>query len=201
MRWRWAIFLAFILSWLVDPAAVSAQTPIPHDHCTCQTNNTPAFYYNQAEAVFTGKVLTLSRPNDAPPLVDWANQLPGIYIPGYSYWRADMSVSDSWKGMTESGLTVLSSFGLNCGVSFTVGVDYLIYATESPVGWRTSTCAGTVQLADAAPDLQFLSTHPKLKLSWPLQWQVLVGSVAIAIGLSLWVGWPLLKRHLVSFEH
>jgi hypothetical protein len=201
MRWCWVLFCAFILGWLLDPAAVYAQTPIPHDHCTCQTNGAVSGYFNQAEAVFAGKVLALSRPNDAPSLVEWANRLPGIYIPGYSYWRADVAVSDSWKGMNETGLTVLSSFGLNCGVRFTVGVDYLIYATDSPVGWRTSTCAGTVELADAAPDLQFLSAYPKLQLSWPLQWQLLLGSVALALGITVWAGWRLVKRQMVSFEH
>lgn len=201
MRWRWAFFCAFILGWLLDPAAVYAQTPIPHDHCTCQTNGAVPGYFNQAEAVFVGKVLSLSRPNQPPPLIDWANRLPGVYIPGYSYWRADVAISDSWKGLSDTSVTVLSSFGLNCGVNFTVGVDYLIYAVDSPVGWRTSTCAGTVTLADAAPDLQFLRSFPKLSLTWPLPWRMFLGGLTVFVFGVIVVGWRVLRRQIVSFEH
>jgi hypothetical protein len=200
MRWRWAIYLAFILSWLLEPAAVYAQTPIPHDHCTCQTNMEVSAVYERAEAVFVGQVIELSRPNDAPLVVEWLNKVPGVYVPGYAYWRAYMAVSDSWKGMNTKAVTVLSSFGLNCGVSFTVGMDYMIYAIDSPVGWRTSTCAGTVELASAGPDLQYLAARPKLRLNWPLEWQAALGSALLVVVGLAWVGWRWLRRSLVSFE-
>jgi hypothetical protein len=146
-------------------------------------------------------VVDLARPNDAPVVVDWLNRIPGVYVPGYAYWRADMLVSDSWKGLSTSAITVLSSFGLNCGVSFTTGVDYMVYATSSPVGWRTSTCAGTVELADAAPDLAFLAPRPKLNLYWPLQWQAALGGLLLFLAGLAFTGWRILRRHLVSFEH
>src|SRR5262249_19015918 len=144
MRWCWLALLVGAVIWLITPAIIYAAPP--PDHCSCQTNMLPAVAFENAEAVFIAHVSDVTRPNDKPVIVDWLERLPGVSMPGYSYWRATLTLTESWKGLTTTNVLMHTYYGSSCGVSFKVGGDYIVYAHDSSVGWRTSACDGTTEI-------------------------------------------------------
>ncbi len=201
--WRQLTLALAVLAWLITPAlAYAHEQP---DHCSCQNNMPPAVAFERAQAVFQAQVTSLARPNDKPAVVDWLEKVPGVSLPSYSYWRVGMRLTESWKGLAVTEATILTWYGASCGASFKVGGQYIVYANDSSVGWRTSACDGTTDLSNASYDLQFLKSQPLLTLSWPLAWQAAGWMGLLLIGLAVWSAWhwlrPWFRRNLVSFQH
>jgi hypothetical protein len=113
--------------------------------CSCVSGITPVESLQKSAAVFSGEVVDVDE-----------NFTPGSSGPHLGPVTFD--VKESWKGVSEDPLVVHGyGYGPDCGIGFTVGDRYLVYAYrggelgDGPL--ETSICGGTKPLTDAATDL------------------------------------------------
>jgi hypothetical protein len=118
---------------------------MPALSCECGSAKPPLRGMAQADAVFTGKVLSLKK----------------IFVPGsdaWTHWKtpmveAEIRVAKSIKGNLAKNVTILTGGGGgDCGYSFAKGKSYLVYAFKGFNGngkLETNICTRTQQLEPA----------------------------------------------------
>ena len=65
-------------------------------------------------------------------------------------------VSESFRGVNTQKVEVITSRMLNCGGSFAVGSEYLVYAHSSFGSLSVDICSGSKLLRDASADLRYI---------------------------------------------
>lgn len=157
--------------------------------CSCLVPPPPQEALERSEAVFTGKVMTVTKPE--APVGSSAAPV-----------RVLFEVTETWKGTDQSQAIVRTAMdSASCGFHFEEGKEYLVYAQKGPMGhWETNICTRTVELAHAQEDLAALGEgsapahvvdlEGELKgASWYL-W----GGIAILIGIALLFGWKRARK-------
>ena len=187
---RFFVFAVILFALFAHPKLASA--------CSCVMPDAPAEEFAQSDAVFTGKVIRMV-DNYFPVLATLDRILNGVGLQSYffnrngKYWGYSVyfAVRDSWKGITETIVEANTGYGGgDCGYSFVVGNDYLVYAHlgyGKPDGyWVTGNCSRNSELASATEDLTYLNTLPKLPLRPSLGLVgLLIGKFAPALTLTL----------------
>ena len=166
--------------------------PSPAWACSCVPPDPPPIAFANMEAVFVGNVTQISDPS-------W----PGGLVSSADPVRVVLQVNDSWKGVTTATVLVETAVsGASCGYTFDVGRQYVVYAYDHDNNgvWATNMCTRTNDVANAAADLTYLNTLPKLALiSTPPPVPVAVYVIGAAVGLvlaivSVWLIAQLTKR-------
>lgn len=157
--------------------------PSPAEACSCIVAGPPSSEFPQANVVFTGKVIRIT-DNYYPifSFLDWVMSKLGMrsyhFYQGKLYgYSVFFTVDKSWKGIKEKVVEVHTGYGGgDCGYSFTVGSDYLVYAYYAygvPGNyWITSICSRTAESSNAAEDFSYLNTLPTVPLQsgLPILW-------------------------------
>jgi hypothetical protein len=117
--------------------------------CSCAPPPPPKEALAASTAVFTGKVVAVEKAGDFQIAVT-------------------IEVSGAYKGVKEKKVTVYTANnGAACGIGFTKGTSYLVYAREQKRGEEkvlgASLCSRTTTLADAKADLAELGEAPAVK--------------------------------------
>lgn len=114
--------------------------------CTCITPGPPSDVFEQASAVFVGKVIEIE-------LMD-ANKIRGPFAGKL----VRFSVERAFKGVEEDQVQILTARSeASCGYPFEEGKIYLVYANKGEdERLRTSICSRTQPPSRAHEDLKFL---------------------------------------------
>ena len=114
--------------------------------CTCMAPATTADAFKKSSAVFTGRVVKLSRPF-----------LDTLGITRTAGSRVKFEITKRWKG-TPSKSTVVTTrlSGEACGFPFEEKKEYLVYVVNEPSDIQTGICTGTKHFADAALEMKQL---------------------------------------------
>ena len=158
--------------------------PSPAKACSCESGFTIPDYFAQYDAVFTGKIVRMV--DNYYPIFSTLDSImfrfdfpPYFVYEGGKYWGYSVffKVIDSWKGVRETIVEVDTGKGDgDCGYTFELDRDYLIYASHAyriPNNyWVTGTCGRTAELASATEDLIYLETFPtnSLEYAFPIMW-------------------------------
>ncbi|RBW68044.1 hypothetical protein [Bacillus taeanensis] len=130
--------LPWMISFLIIMSFILVFFPKSIYACSCIEPGTPSEELNNSKAVFTGKVLEITE--------DETNYEKEVVF----------EVLSTYKGVTEPQVTLYT--GMNsaaCGFNFTVGEEYLVYATGDG-RLQTTLCSRTAELAAANEDLKEL---------------------------------------------
>jgi hypothetical protein len=165
---RLTICVAVLLTLLAHPSPASA--------CSCEAGITLPQYFTQYDGVFTGKVTRIV--DNYFPIFSTLDTV--MYKFGFApyFFHEDekrlgysvfFKVIDAWKGLEKTFVEVNTGRGGgDCGYTFEIGKEYLIYASHAygiPDNyWVTGICGRTSELAFAAEDLDYLSAFPTLPL-------------------------------------
>jgi hypothetical protein len=134
--------------------AILLVRPSPVWACSCVLPDPPPIAFANTDAVFVGRVTQINNPT-------W----PGIVASSADPVRVVFQVNDSWKGVATTTVTVATAAsGASCGYVFDVGKQYTVYAYNDNGVWGTNMCTRTNEVANAAADLAYLNTLPKLTL-------------------------------------
>lgn len=111
--------------------------------CSCTQPGPPAVELENADAVFSGRVLSVE------PIGDRG---------AYRRLAVRFALAAAWKGVPEGDeVTVTTSAdGATCGYSFEVGEEYLVYAHGDPGDLSTGLCTRNDRLDRATEDLTAL---------------------------------------------
>lgn len=159
--------------------------PLSAIACSCVENRGVEEALEQAEAVFSGRVLDVKEQKGAD---------------GYLAKAVHFSVDRAWKGVNETEIIIATGLGGgDCGIDFIVGEEYLVYANQS--SWHASIapleaiiCSRTTSLATAEEDLQELGegTLPEhdvelmIGQSDPVKWWAgAIGGMGVLVVLGL----------------
>jgi len=115
--------------------------------CSCITPGPPSEAFEQATAVFVGKVIEIE-------LMDAKNKIRGPFAGKL----VQFSVERAFKGVEEHQVQILTARSeASCGYPFEEGKIYLVYANKGEdERLRTSICSRTQPLSRAHEDLKFL---------------------------------------------
>lgn len=174
-RFRIAICLAILFTLFAYPSPAKA--------CSCIVPGLPSQEFSQANTVFTGRVIRIV-DNYYPifAFLDQAKNKLGMrshpfYMGKFYGYSVFFTVDKSWKGSNERVVEVHTGYGGgDCGYSFSVGSDYLVYANYAygkPGNyWITGICSRTAESSNAAEDFTYLNTLPTLALQsgFPMLW-------------------------------
>jgi hypothetical protein len=118
--------------------------------CSCMGTPPLVQAYQQAAAVFSGRVYSLERTLVEAPSPDPRTQI----APMVDGVHARFDVLEIWKGVTGRGVELWTgSGGGDCGFEFQFPQEYLIFAYRTQNGRLfTGVCSNTRELANAAPD-------------------------------------------------
>ncbi|HEY0075399.1 MAG TPA: hypothetical protein VGB77_14970 [Abditibacteriaceae bacterium] len=115
--------------------------------CSCAEPDPPEQALKSADAVFAGKVISLTSS--------------GRFSGTYSF-----QVNESWKGASLNILFIRTGRGGgDCGYGFEIGQEYLVYAYGKS-GLSTHTCSRTKPLSDAGQDLAVLGPGTPPSATW-----------------------------------
>ncbi len=144
--------------------------------------------------MFSGIVLWVNDLNGIPLLRDLGRYWPRLYSLVPSGGRVDLLVLESWKGVTTTSVTLDagSAWGM-CGYTFTLGGQYLIYASHSASGLSTNLCTRTNDLVSATTDLVYLRTLTGLALTPTLPWPLYL-CLASAVGALAFAIWAVRRK-------
>ncbi|QOR64775.1 hypothetical protein IM538_13000 [Cytobacillus suaedae] len=104
--------------------------------CDCYVPETAHEALEKADAVFKGKVLQLKKER----------------IKGETYNVALFSVSETWKGINETQVTVFTDW-TSCHFNFEVGKEYLLYPNKLKGELNVIDCGRSAETQFAANDL------------------------------------------------
>lgn len=90
------------------------------------------------DAVFVGRVTE-------------AQEVPKLYASQFK-----LQVLEKFRGVSTTEVTVMTSARGNCGVPFTVGTTFLVYASYQENTLWAESCSRTARLENAAVDLAYL---------------------------------------------
>jgi hypothetical protein len=159
--------------------------------CSCVAPGPPDEELTNSTAVFTGKVVGLSKPIDFGPISS-ADPI-----------KITFQVYEAWKGSVSLTTTITTSrSSASCGYTFEKGGEYIVYAYGSENNLAVSLCSRTRPLDAAADDLEVLGvgTAPiadsstRTQISVYFQGPVLFGTGLGIIILGLLVA-VMIKRH------
>jgi hypothetical protein len=168
--------------------------PRPVFACSCAPPDAPPIAFSRAEAVFSGTVIWVNSLDGLPLLRDLGRSLPRLYSAFPSNGQVFLLVTDSWKGLTTTSVTLPAGSGWRlCGYPFVIGGQYLIYAATGAAGLGTSLCSRTTDLASAAVDLAYLGTLPPLTLTPALPWPLYL-CLASAVGALAFAIWAVRRK-------
>src|SRR5215203_4855112 len=128
---RLMICVAILFTLLAHPSPASA--------CSCEADVTIPDNFAQHDTVFTGKVVRIV-DNYSPIFSTLDSIMNKFGFPPYFfhedgiYWGYSVffKVIDSWKGVRNAYVEVDTGKGMgDCGYSFTIDTEYLIYATHA----------------------------------------------------------------------
>ena len=141
--------------------------PGPVWACSCAMPSSPAVAAGDAAAVFSGTVTSIV---DRGSFNFLDEVLSGLGQPRQSLGgdsrQMTLAVADSWKGVTETPVTIGTDYGdADCGFSFNVGGQYLVYAYDNQGRLATNMCLRTAELAQAPADLSYLQAWPTLTVT------------------------------------
>ena len=133
-----ALVLVLVVSALLflgDAKQVAACTCIPHSVEEA---------VDRADAVFAGRVMFIGRDVDIQAVYGTQNLV--------GFW-----VNEVWKGPVRGLMYVTANPNeSSCGFNFRTGREYLVYASESSVGYSTGLCSGTKSLRPDRPHSEIL---------------------------------------------
>lgn len=101
--------------------------------CSCVSGISQEESFNNAKAVFSGRVLSIDE-NEG-----FTDKIIGFFDPPFSSSReVKIQVLDSWKGIDSDVVTVATGRGDgDCGVAFRKNEEYLIYAYDASERFKT----------------------------------------------------------------
>ncbi len=109
--------------------------------CSCM-RSTPEEQLERADVVFTGRVIDKKIPTAEP------NQFGGLTPIIWTF-----EVEDQQKGSVSAEQVVESaSNSAACGINFTMGERYQVFANQNQTQLKASLCSGTKLLTDAGGD-------------------------------------------------
>ncbi|UVI27270.1 hypothetical protein [Paenibacillus spongiae] len=137
-----------LLSFLLVFGMWVAVVPVMVHACSCAQPPSIEDQLNRKTAIFTGKVLSLTKPaqreiqSSADPV------------------EAQFEVKTVWKGEVGSQTAVYTALSsVSCGYEgFEVNKEYIVYAHGDPDRLETGLCEGTKTLTSAQDDLEALGT-------------------------------------------
>lgn len=128
---------------LLSAALSAAPCPPAAARCSCVPPGPPREALAQAEAVFSGRVVSVGEEQSGGN-------------PDQPYLEVRIVPQRRWKGAAADTVTVLTPpNSAVCGFAFETGREYLVYA-EGGDGLRVFLCSRTAALADAGEDLAAL---------------------------------------------
>lgn len=157
--------------------------PSPAKACSCLEPGPPSSEFYRADSIFTGRVIRII--DNYQPVFSFLDQaMIKLGIRSYRFYEGRFygysvffAVDKSWKGVQETVVEIHTGYGGgDCGYSFTVGQDYLVYANYAygkPGNyWMTGICSRTAESANATDDFNYLTTLPTLPLNsgFPIPW-------------------------------
>lgn len=135
------LLLAAGLLWVAGAGQVNA--------CSCVAPPAPQEALEQADAVFSGRVVDIQAPKKL--ITSSADPL-----------KVTFEVSKVWKGPKSKKLVVVTARdSASCGYSFKSGRSYIVYAHQREGELTTSICTRTKLLSSAEEDLAQLGTSTK----------------------------------------
>lgn len=132
-----------IISSLFTLALLFSFTPNIVSACSCIAPQSPLDSRNQAAAVFSGTVTTITDTGSPT--------MPNL--------RVQFDVDRVWKGSVDQTIDVTTARdSAACGVSFAEGETYIVYASqnEEDRSLRVSLCSRTALLKNASEDVTAL---------------------------------------------
>lgn len=177
------------LSWILILSSIIyltfAYIPSYASACSCAPPPDVKTALSNSDAVFSGKVISVNNKRT---------------LKGYSVRNVLFEISQTWKGVNESHITVITGQGGgDCGIDFIVGNDYLVYSRESDMYGKkqltTIMCDRTTELISANEDLSYLGKgeSPTIKVDINKEnWSgtsVIKITVLFVIGLFSFLGW------------
>ncbi|MEX0787990.1 MAG: LPXTG cell wall anchor domain-containing protein [Anaerolineales bacterium] len=138
--------------------------------CSCVAPGSPTAALTEADAVFSGRVLSIETPG------------------GYESLRVQMDVDKVWKGPVQAVIEVRTGRdSAGCGFTFEQGKSYLVYAYESEGSLVATLCSRSNLLDQAAEDTAALGAGTDApaasaaggSIQWPL---VVLGVLLVAAG-------------------
>ena len=128
---------------LVLASTLAVATPCTGAFCRCAPRAPVSAAVEQAEAVFSGVVLSTSGERDPAQPERWPVEVT-------------LQVTRRWKGPSADTLVVRTGEGGgDCGYPFQVGAEYLVYASGKDVLY-TGICHRTRLVLTAGEDLDVL---------------------------------------------
>ena len=166
---------------LLAVVLVGTATFLPHTAhaCTCAAGIAPEEAYENAEAVFVGRVVDI---DDSREFVSAWDDRP--------HRRVDLLVTERWKGARQNLVTVATGMGDgDCGYGFEREKEYLVYAgggASYGTDLSTGICNRTMPLADAGAALDALG--PGDALFSDEETVYADGSFPVREGFFFWLG-------------
>jgi hypothetical protein len=149
MAYRWIALLI---------CAVAALAPAHAMACLCPPGMTAADFANRADAIFRGRVLSVSRPDR-------------FSCGEAGHWeRARFQVITLWKGSaTPEAVVLTAGLGSSCGFPLRPGTEYLVFASRTPEGsLHIQACDGTREHFESSEELKYVQQHfPVIDVSKP----------------------------------
>ncbi|WP_213535460.1 hypothetical protein [Paenibacillus sp. J45TS6] len=131
------IFLFVFSTWFVV-------APVNVHACSCAEPPSIEDQMNRKTAIFTGKLLSLTKPDKI-----WSSADPV---------KAQFEVKQVWKGELDSQTTVYTALSSeSCGYEgFEVNEEFIVFAYGKPDRLQTGLCEGTKNLKSAQEELKIL---------------------------------------------
>lgn len=173
----------WIATFFVILGALQAIAPSTALACSCVPPPPPQEALAQSEAVFSGKVVSIT-----------TEEIPGAEGTGLLRRRAVvLEVASAWKGVSSLQITIRTAFdSAGCGYDFVEGERYLVYTYKAAEGesLETGLCNRTKALADANEDLVALGpgSLPQEQIGMPRAGEISQPALIAAIVALLCLG-------------
>ncbi len=165
-----------LLTLLFSLVLLAIIMPEPAGACSCVPPRTPGAEFDQASAVFSGRVLEqheLTLPNIENPV------------------QVSLQTYRVWKGTALSRIAIRTGGGsASCGYPFQPGQEYLVYGFDYQGDLTTNICWRTRLLGNAGEDLAALgegqtiytpSAIDAFLANWPIILLSLLGLILLII--------------------
>lgn len=169
--------------------------PRPAYACQCRFENTPEAAYERANAVFTGEVTAIVKPQVIPGWMEGADRLAERWsssVPYELFYNVyyTVKVTESWKGVTTNYVSLTSDV-TPCSINFRLsGEESLFYVVRYNGKLYPDPCSRINSTSAARSDLTYLRNHhPSLPLAPTLPWYSFGGLALFAILAVTGIGW------------
>jgi len=163
--------------------------PLPAAACSCMVLPPADIALTEATAVFSGEVIAIDDSKG---------------MDGESGKIVRFKATDVWKGVDNADISVLTgSDSAGCGIDFTIGKEYLVYAHTWDMNGKTvlstTICDRTAELANATDDIKLIGkgTVPEQNEQTPdkndRQYSLYIGVLFVAGLVSIFV-WIRLRK-------